>query len=258
MKFCLLNESTNEYSKILSSLLNSSKLTYSYNAIFMLVQTNTHLELRKLDEPKLGGIFVNFLSDEIKYRCQFLKKRNNEAIVKAVGIKSNYLPDIIDYTAGFGRDAFILASLGCRVRMFERHPIIKALLEDGLRRGYENNEIGGWLRERLILIDDDMSSSRRLMEEDLNIQSDVIYLDPMFPSRKKSAMVKKDMRILQLLVGYDKDSNILLKSAFQLAKKRIVVKRYRYANPLFNIARNSIITSKKHRFDIYLPINKLY
>lgn len=59
---------------------------------------------------------------------------------------------MVDATAGLGRDAFVLAALGCRVRMVERHPVVAALLDDGLQRGYQDPEIGGWLRERLTLV----------------------------------------------------------------------------------------------------------
>ncbi|WP_457998882.1 class I SAM-dependent methyltransferase, partial [Klebsiella michiganensis] len=75
-----------------------------------------------------------------------------EAVAKAVGIKGDYLPDVVDATAGLGRDAFVLASVGCRVRMLERNPVVAALLDDGLARGYADAEIGGWLQERLQLI----------------------------------------------------------------------------------------------------------
>ncbi|MCP5682644.1 class I SAM-dependent methyltransferase, partial [Klebsiella pneumoniae] len=71
---------------------------------------------------------------------------------KAVGIKGSYLPDVVDATAGLGRDAFVLASVGCRVRMLERNPVVAALLDDGLTRGYADLEIGSWLQERLQLI----------------------------------------------------------------------------------------------------------
>ena len=75
-----------------------------------------------------------------------------EAVAKAVGIKKEYLPDVIDATAGLGRDAFVLAALGCHVRMLERHPVVAALLDDGLQRGYQDAEIGPWLQERMSLI----------------------------------------------------------------------------------------------------------
>ncbi|TBL57379.1 16S rRNA (guanine(1516)-N(2))-methyltransferase, partial [Klebsiella oxytoca] len=103
--------------------------------------TPTHLELRKQDEPKLGGIYVDFVAGTMAHRRKFGGGRG-EAVAKAVGIKKDYLPDVVDATAGLGRDAFVLASIGCNVRMVERHPVVAALLEDGLKRAYLDADIG--------------------------------------------------------------------------------------------------------------------
>jgi 16S rRNA (guanine1516-N2)-methyltransferase len=218
-------------------------------AIMALVLTPEHLELRKLDEPKLGGIFVDFVSGAMAHRRKFGGGRG-EAVAKAVGIKSGYLPDVIDATAGLGRDAFVLAALGCRVRMLERHPVVAALLEDGLRRGYQDAEIGGWLRDRLTLLH--VVSQQAL--SDITPAPDVVYLDPMYPHRQKSALVKKEMRVFQSLVGPDEDADALLEPARQLAKKRIVVKRPDYAPPLAGVVTQDAVVTKSHRFDIYPPL----
>ena len=201
-------------------------LQHDDQALMALVLTPERLELRKLDEPKLGGIFVDFVTGAMAHRRKFGGGRG-EAVAKAVGIKGGYLPDVIDATAGLGRDAFVLAALGCRVRMLERHPVVAALLDDGLRRGYADAEIGGWLRERLTLLH--VVSQQAL--SDITPAPDVVYLDPMYPHRQKSAMVKKEMRVFQSLVGPDEDADALLEPARRLAKKRIVVKRPDYAPP---------------------------
>ncbi|MEB5974126.1 16S rRNA (guanine(1516)-N(2))-methyltransferase RsmJ [Pantoea dispersa] len=219
------------------------------SAPLALVLTAQHLELRKVDEPKLGGIFVDFVSGAMAHRRKFGGGRG-EAVAKAVGIKGDYLPDVVDATAGLGRDAFVLAALGCRVRMLERHPVVAALLEDGLRRGYDDAEIGGWLRERLTLLH--VVSQQAL--SDITPAPDVVYLDPMYPHRQKSALVKKEMRVFQSLVGPDEDADALLEPARRLAKKRIVVKRPDYALPLAGVATQSAVVTKSHRFDIYPPL----
>ena len=224
-------------------------LEHDDQALMALVQTPDRLELRKLDEPKLGGIFVDFVTGAMAHRRKFGGGRG-EAVAKAVGIKGGYLPDVIDATAGLGRDAFVLAALGCRVRMLERHPVVAALLDDGLRRGYADAEIGGWLRERLTLLH--VVSQQAL--SDITPAPDVVYLDPMYPHRQKSAMVKKEMRVFQSLVGPDEDADALLEPARRLAKKRIVVKRPDYAPPLAGIATQSAVVTKSHRFDIYPPL----
>ncbi|AUX91865.1 16S rRNA (guanine(1516)-N(2))-methyltransferase RsmJ [Mixta gaviniae] len=220
-------------------------------ATMALVMTPTHLELRKRDEPKLGGIWVDFVGGAMAHRRRFGGGRG-EAVAKAVGIKSGYLPDVVDATAGLGRDAFVLAAIGCRVRMLERHPVVAALLEDGLRRGYQDAEIGGWLQERLTLL----HASSLTALEDIAPAPDVVYLDPMYPHRQKSALVKKEMRVFQSLVGADMDADGLLLPARRLAKKRVVVKRPDYAPPLAEVATQSAVTTKSHRFDIYPPLTK--
>ncbi|MFN2728770.1 class I SAM-dependent methyltransferase, partial [Salmonella enterica subsp. enterica serovar Typhimurium] len=77
------------------------------------------------------------------------------------------------------------------------------------------------------------------------------FLDPMFPHRQKSALVKKEMRVFQSLVGPDLDADGLLEPARQLATKRVVVKRPDYAPPLADVATPNAIVTKGHRFDIY-------
>lgn len=249
MNICLLDE-TGTGDGALSVLAERWQLTHDDNAPMALVQTATHLELRKRDEPKLGGIFVDFVAGAMAHRRKFGGGRG-EAVAKAVGIKSGYLPDVVDATAGLGRDAFVLASVGCRVRMLERNPVVAALLDDGLRRGYADAEIGGWLRERLELLH---ASSLDALT-DISPAPDVVYLDPMFPHKQKSALVKKEMRVFQSLVGADNDADGLLEPARRLAKKRVVVKRPDYAPPLADVATPNAVTTKSHRFDIYTPLS---
>lgn len=248
MKIGLVDE-TGAGDGALLQLATRWSLEQDENAPLALVLTSAHLELRKRDEPKLGGIFVDFVSGAMAHRRKFGGGRG-EAVAKAVGIKGGYLPDVVDATAGLGRDAFVLAALGCRVRMLERHPVVAALLEDGLQRGYADSEIGGWLRERLTLLH--VASQQAL--SDIAPAPDVVYLDPMYPHRQKSAMVKKEMRVFQSLVGADEDADALLEPARRLAKKRIVVKRPDYAPPLAGVVTQSAVVTKSHRFDIYPPL----
>lgn len=245
MKICLLTESGAE-DGALSLLAERWGLEHDDTALMALVLTSDHLELRKRDEPKLGGIFVDFIAGAMAHRRKFGGGRG-EAVAKAAGVKGDYLPDVVDATAGLGRDAFVLASVGCRVRMLERHPVVAALLDDGLQRGYQDAEIGSWLQERLQLIH--ASSLAELAN--LTPRPDVVYLDPMFPHKQKSALVKKEMRVFQSLVGADNDADGLLAPARSLAKKRVVVKRPDYAPSLAGVVTQNAVVTKGHRFDIY-------
>ncbi|MCW7761365.1 16S rRNA (guanine(1516)-N(2))-methyltransferase RsmJ [Photorhabdus luminescens] len=245
MGICLICEQGADNSA-LSQLAERWGLAHDENAIMALVLTPQRLELRKRDEPKLGGIYVDFVSGTMAHRRRFGGGRG-EAVAKAVGIKKDYLPTVVDATAGLGRDAFVLASLGCHVSMLERHPVVAALLDDGLQRGYQDEEIGGWLQERMTLL----HASSITALADITPQPDVVYLDPMYPHKQKSALVKKEMRVFQSLVGADEDADNLLSPARALAKRRVVVKRPDYAEPLAGIAASAAIATKNHRFDIY-------
>lgn len=245
MKICLVDES-GAGDGALSILAARWGLEQDEHNPMALVLTPDHLELRKRDEPKLGGIRVDFVEGAMAHRRKFGGGRG-EAVARAVGIKSGYLPDVVDATAGLGRDAFVLACVGCRVRMLERNPVVAALLDDGLQRGYQDAEIGPWLRERMSLI---YASSLTSLAE-ITPRPDVVYLDPMFPHKQKSALVKKEMRVFQSLVGPDLDADGLLAPARALAKKRVVVKRPDYAPPLAGVATSDAVSTKSHRFDLY-------
>ncbi|MDX1727815.1 MAG: class I SAM-dependent methyltransferase, partial [Pseudoalteromonas tetraodonis] len=143
---------------------------------------------------------------------------------------------------------FVLASLGCKVILHERHPVVAALLYDGLQRAYNDSEIGQWMQQNMSLI---FGSSHTLLAQ-CNSVPDVVYLDPMFPHREKSALVKKEMRVFQELVGGDTDADDLLEFAYPLASKRVVVKRPDYAPFLNDKTPSMQIKTKKNRFDVYV------
>ncbi len=214
----------------------------------VLIYDHNGLSLQQADQPKLGGVRVDFASDALSWRRLHGGGRK-EAIARAVGIKGNSLPRVVDATAGLGRDSFVLAALGCQVTMLERSPVAAALLADGLLRAGSDESLKEWLPARMAL---QHGSSIELMANWQGEVPEVIYLDPMFPHKKKSAAVKKEMRIFQQLLGPDMDSDDLLSPALALASKRVVVKRPRAAGVLAGKQPNMAIESKKHRFDVYI------
>ncbi|HDU8493199.1 TPA: class I SAM-dependent methyltransferase [Aeromonas hydrophila] len=214
---------------------------------FALVFTAARLELRKLDEPKLGAVYVDFVEGAVAHRRKFGGGRG-QSIAKAVGLKAGAMPSVVDATAGLGRDAFVLASLGCKVTMIERSPVVAALLHDGLARAAQDPEIGPWVRERMQLLHGPAVETLLGLSE----RPDVIYLDPMFPHKQKSALVKKEMRVFQSLVGPDLDADALLPAALAMADKRVVVKRPDYAGWLNEHKPSMAIETKSNRFDVYV------
>lgn len=241
----LINESAS--GQKFAEICEKWQLSHNPDSPLALVLTDERLELRKLDEPKLGAIAVNFVNSTMAHRRKFGGGRG-EAIAKAVGIKGDYLPTVIDATAGLGRDAFVLAAVGCKVLLVERNPIVAALLEDGLNRAYQDPEIGKFMQERMQL--SEVSNISQL--DPAQTVADVVYLDPMYPHKQKGALVKKEMRVFRHLVGADSDSDDFFAPAKALARKRVVVKRPDYAPFLAEQKPDFSQETKNHRFDVYL------
>jgi 16S rRNA (guanine1516-N2)-methyltransferase len=188
----------------------------------------------------------DLLSGEMRYRQRFGGGRK-EPLARAIGLKANPSPKVIDATAGMGREAFLLASLGCQVIAVERNPIIFVLLDDAIRRALNEPRLP-FTQQQLKLVY--QNSIDYLGKIDTGLY-DVIYLDPMFPAREKSAAVKKEMRVFKRLAGEDLDDQQLLSAALKTASQRVVVKRPNYAPPIGDIKPSFQIKSKKHRFDVY-------
>lgn len=174
-----------------------------------------------------------------------------QPLARAAGIKAGARPRILDGTAGLGSDAFVLASLGCRVTMCERSPILGALLQDGLQRAKANSKTATIVKNGLDLVVAD--SKEYLLSCSETFQT--IYLDPMYPHRNQSALSKQTLRTIRALVGGDLDGAALLEIAFQKAENRVVVKRPLKAPRLSELPPNHSIFMKNSRFDIYLTFN---
>lgn len=193
-----------------------------------------------------GTVQVNFCSGTAAWRRE---KGGGEMIAKAVNHTAK--PIVWDATGGLGRDAFVLAAQGLQVRVFERHPAVYALLADGLARAGQ-----GGLAEMTARIALHCGNATDLLPE-MAAQygcPDVVYLDPMYPERQKSAAVKKEMAYFHELVGAAEGEAELFQAARLLAKKRIVVKRPRLGEWLCGVKPNYAYTGKSTRFDVYLPL----
>lgn len=150
-----------------------------------------------------------------------------------------------------GRDSFVLASLGLTVTAFEQHPAVACLLSDGIRRALLNPET----QDTAARINLHFGNAAEQMPALVQTQGkpDIVYLDPMYPERRKSAAVKKEMAYFHRLVGEAQDEAVLLHTARQTAKKRVVVKRPRLGEHLAGQAPAYQYTGKSTRFDVYLP-----
>jgi 16S rRNA (guanine1516-N2)-methyltransferase len=204
------------------------------------------LQLSHQDLPKITPLCVDFVTGKAAHRRKFGGGKQ-QTLVKAIGLKNAKQWQVLDATAGLGRDAFVLASFGCTVTLLERHPVVAALLEDGLQRAYLDPEIGVWMQERMQLL------PHQLLLESADLNAfDAVYLDPMYPHQDKSALVKKEMQLFQMLIGADLDADALLPAALAKANKRVVVKRPKGATPLNQQVPDVVFEMKKNRFDVYI------
>lgn len=216
------------------------------------LQLGPRLQLCATGRKAPGPVFVDFVGGATAHRRKFGGGKGQQ-IAKAVGIRGGFRPRVVDATAGLGRDAFVLATLGCEVTMLERNPVVRALLQDGLRRLREAAREDAGLAAiagRLSLDESGLSAAEWLSRQTPESQP-VVYLDPMFPERGKSAKVKKEMAAFHQLVGSDEDADALLEPAFAACYYRTVVKRPRIAPYLADSKPSLSLEGKSGRFDIY-------
>ncbi|ROQ42024.1 16S rRNA (guanine1516-N2)-methyltransferase [Marinobacter sp. 3-2] len=194
-----------------------------------------------------GPVRAEFVTGKMGYRREH-GGGAGQLVAKAVGLqKTRAALHVVDATAGLGQDAFVLASLGCTVTLFERNPVIHALLADGLARAALNVDCAA-IVERMRLLED---SSIEWLARPGTEAADVVYLDPMFPHRDKSALVKKEMQVFRTIVGDDEDSAQLLAAALERARYRVVVKRPRKASAIEGAEPTTRIEGKSSRYDVY-------
>ena len=206
-------------------------------------------KIELFDKTLKTSVFVDFLSGAQSHREKFGGGKG-QAIAKAIGLNKPGTPNVLDLTAGLARDAYVLATLGCQMTLIEQSPILCMLINDGINRALlaedKNHSVSNFTQ----LIN---TNSQHYLEH-LNHDSlpDVIYIDPMYPERKKSALVKKDMQILHKLIGSNKDEENLLIAALDKTKHRVVIKRPIHARPVAGITPSMNISSKKTRYDVYV------
>ena len=168
------------------------------------------------------------------------------AFNQALGKKTR---SVIDATGGWGGDTLLMCIQGYQVTIIERNPVMALLLEDAMARLSRT----GWAHDNDVFIPKVINQNAIdyfKASNDLNV--DCVYLDPMFPpKKKKSAAVNKQMQLLQWLVGADHDASQLLASVATCGAKRAAVKRPDYAKPLY-AKPSTQFSSKLVHYDVYL------
>lgn len=219
-------------------------LLYTY----CLLADETGLQLMPVNKKSGGPLFVSFATAQVQRRQQ---AGIRQTLARAAGCKAGFRPNVLDATAGFAADAFVLAGLGCKVTLLENHPLVYAMLDDALSRALQGHCEQGRI----------VSGNMRLLAQQNALEYlaacselwDTIYLDPMFPERTKTAKVKKKMQYLHDLVGFAPDQEEqLLALAIKRAGKRVVVKRPLRAPALAGQSGDLQMCDKTIRYDVYL------
>lgn len=227
------------------------------------------------DQKAAGTMTIDFTRGAIRHRQRFGGGKQ-QPIARATGI-SRVIPNyILDITAGTGTDAYVLASLGASVLMLERQPAISLMLTRALQLATVDSssadaisrlnlvfaDSADWMNTRLVtslqgatatqpdqpVFPSQIRPANRIPDE----APDVIFMDPMYPVTRRTALARQPMQFLQLLAGPDENSTELLELARRLARKRVVVKRPISASEIGDIRPDTVVESAKTRYDIYL------
>jgi len=209
---------------------------------FFLTWRDGCLKLLDKELLKKGGLVVDIEPRNGEQRSWPAPK--DGALAHALGRKTR---TVVDATTGWGQDSLHIFRMGYEVLCIERSPVMAELLLDGFKRLVELE----WMQKL------NLQSPRLLIGNAIDLlaalesQPDCIYLDPMFPpKRKKSALPKKAMMVLRDLLGDDQDKEQLFAAALMATGKRVVVKSPDYAEPLGGKP-NESFHGKLLRYDVY-------
>lgn len=196
------------------------------------------------------NLCIDFVDGKAKHRRQYGGGKN-QPLPKSCGLDKHPEWTILDATAGLGKDAFVLASLGAEIILCEQHPALYGLLADGLDRAAQNQDTAD-ITGRMTCVHQNSVDYLNKCRSSADKLPDVIYLDPMYPGRKKSAKIKKEMQILQHLTTHIEGNDELLTAALKAAIHRVVVKRPKSAPTLSDKPVSYTVSSVNTRYDVYV------
>ena len=201
--------------------------------------------LKLLDRQTLkkGGLIVEI--DPRPGEQHSYPAPKKDLLAQAVGKKTH---TIVDATCGWAQDSLALFRMGYQVTCIERSPVMAALIEDGFERLAQKD----WVQRRELKPPTLLVGNAIELLATLPEAPDCIYLDPMFPAkRKQSAATRKSMAILRDILGDDLDRQQLFDAAWAATGRRVVVKSPDYAEPLGGKPSESL-HGKLLRYDVYL------
>lgn len=208
--------------------------------------------------PSGLSLQVNF--NDKRYHRQF--SPGKDLLCRACGWHLGFRR-IWDITAGLAVDSSMLAQAGFQVVALERNKYLALMLRHARQSllSYQKKSISESERE-----DKSVESSIHFLEritfvwvesKDFlskenkdRLDPEVIYYDPMYPAKNKTALPSKEMQILREINGVNEEDVEILKKAMALGVKRVVVKRPLKAKPILEKPKFQL-SSKLVRYDIY-------
>tara|TARA_R110002073_G_scaffold138908_4_gene288730 strand:+ start:897 stop:1736 length:840 start_codon:yes stop_codon:yes gene_type:complete len=212
---------------------------------------------------KRARVQIDFTGGATDHRRRYGGGKS-QSLAKAIGLDQKKGLCVVDATAGMAADSFVMACLGANVILLERSPVLALMIHEGLHSAAQsvaasvatNDEVLGNIIQRMQLLHVDALDWLKQQEND---SLEVVYLDPMFPERKKKAAVKKEMQLLHSLLEpslqqgalREAEERNLLEQAIRTSYHRTVVKRPRHAPALGGQKPGYSLEGKSTRFDVY-------
>ena len=215
---------------------------------FYLFIDENGLALQAVTNPAPGPLRVEFS----KLHKRIADALLNQNLLKACGVRKANRPSVLDATAGLGTDSFLLTAAGCCVEALEVNPIVYALLSDGIERYKQLGRQEQELISRLKIRNENFLNTKVGGE-----RFQVVYLDPMFPAKSKTAQAKKDMAYVQNLIGKNSQSEKMFEVAKELAQERVVVKRAKSSPNITETQADITFKGSRSRFDVYLTNRRI-
>ena len=211
--------------------------------------------LLSMDENGLALVSENMkLYGDFSKSIKRIKQSNlqNEMLIHAAKMKGKKEKLIaIDATAGLGEDSILLAAYGYTVELYEKNPIIVELLKDAMERAKKISELRDVIERMKVHNEDSIIAMQKIQ-----FNPDIILLDPMFPERTKSALIKKKFQILHKIENPCSDENELLSSAIKANPKKIIIKRPLKGEYLAGIKPDYSLKGNSIRYDCIISLLK--
>ena len=262
------------YAEALAAHLKTTLLHTTPDAPVWLSVDAAGLSLTDGDQAMRGDF------TKLQKRLQY-HNLTHELLVKATKVKGRERLRVIDATAGMGEDSLLLAAAGCEVTLYEQDPVIAALLQDTMRRALEEAALHEIVMRMQLVEGDSIGHLRRLGEaatgsdvqegdvghdcptltasaatktgsDEALKRPDVIYLDPMFPERQKSGLVKKKFQLIHYLEAPAENEEALMQAALAARPFKIVVKRPAKGPYLAGLKPSYTLHGKSNRYYSYV------